>query len=219
LKAFDPQNVRAEAIIGRSADLQVRLVAQADDNPFAEPQGQAPAAPEAPQAPPADNVPPSQLLNSAGGLSDREREVPLSLIELQEERQQILTEKLVTEINSVLEASRQRVSADPAGVLADLEAAMGAVKAATEIDPEVRAMLLRRVNSTIQDVQSRREALNAIQLRAQQQRAEEEAQRRLIDAMILDELRLTQLVDRVRALMYEGFQGNPSAFEEAEAVA
>src|SRR5690606_7615352 len=219
LKTFDPQNVRAEAIIGRSADLQVRAVAQIEENPFAQPPAQAPAAPEAPEAPPADPVPPSQLLNSGSGLPQREGELPASLIELQEERQRILTEKLVTEIDSVLDASRQRVSADPGGVLADLEAALGAVKAATEIDPEVRAMLLRRVNSTILDVQSRREALNAIQLRAQQRRAEEEAQRRLIDAMSLRELRLAQLVDRVRALMFEGFQGNPLAFEEAEAVA
>jgi hypothetical protein len=219
LKNFDPQNVRAEAIIGRSADLQVRMVAQANENPFAQPQDQAPAAPEGPAAPPADPVPPSQLLNSAGGLSAREGQLPASLIEQQEIREQVLTERMVTQINSVLQGARQRVSANPAGVLADLEAAMGAVKAATEIDPEVRAMLLRRVNDTILEVQSRREALNAIQLRAQQRQAEQEAQRRLIDSMILDELRLTQLVDRVRALMYEGFQGNPAAFEEAEAVA
>lgn len=213
LKQFDPQNVIAEAIIGRAGDLRVGLLAQAGDNPVAQPQNAAPAAPEP------DNIPSAQLLNQAGNLSVREQELNATLIELQKERVTVLTEKLVTEIEAVIGASRQRAAESPDGVLADLEAARGAVKTAQDIDPDVRVELMRKVMSAIQNVGSRRESLRAQQIRAQQKRAEQEAQRQLVDAITLDELRLAQLVDRIRALMYEGFQGNPVAFEEAEAVA
>ncbi len=41
----------------------------------------------------------------------------------------------------------------------------------------------------------------------------------MIEAASLEETRLAQLTERVRALLWEGFSGNPEGFEEAEAVA
>ena len=209
LKQVDPQNVRAEAIIGKAGTLRVSYLAQADQ-----------PAPQLDSAPaPTDNIPAAELLNQSTDLSAREQELDATLTLQAKQREKILTEKMATEIEAVITAAQQRMADNPDGVLADLEAARGSVKSSTDINPDVRAQLLRRVTDAIQDVRGRRETLTANQVYAQRKRSEQEAQQRLTDAMVLDELRLTQLVDRIRALMYEGFQGNAIAFEEAEAVA
>ncbi len=235
IKSVDPQNVRAEALIGAASELSVRQVAQVETqeaNPF-EPNANQPApadgAPPAADAPPAafpaqpapnDNLPPSRLLQQQGdGLSQREYETPQSLIEQEALRQQILSEKLALEINQIIDISRRRILDDPAGVEADLKAALATVKSATDVDPDVQAQLLRRVADSLLSAQSRLEVLEANQVRAQQKLAEIEAQQALIDQKSLRERELAQMVDRISALVREGWHGNPLAFEDAEAVA
>ncbi len=225
IKNFDPANVRAEVLIGAAGDLQVRTIAQTeapDDSqapPFpqldpAAPAGPTPATSPTPAAP---AIPDSRLL--PGDLQGRESPLDQSLIEGEVDRRKVAGERLTLDVGQVIESSEQRLNSDPLGARNDLESALGAVKSAQDISPEVRAQLLRRVNSAIDIVRSRTASIDQRNIRAQQRLAEQEAQRRLVEASMLDELRLAQLVDRVRALIWEGYRGNEEGFEEAEAVA
>ncbi|MCA9025869.1 MAG: VWA domain-containing protein [Planctomycetaceae bacterium] len=222
IKKVDPQNVRAEVLIGAAGELSENHVAQVqaeEPNPF-EPANNPPTEAVPPQPAPTDNLPPSRLLQpQANGLQQREFETPQSLIEQEDVRRTILSEKLALEINQIIDVSRRRIIEDPAGVEADLKAALASVKSATDVDPDVQAQLLRRVADALLSAQSRLEVLEANQIRAQQLQAEVEAQQALIDQKLLRERELSQMVDRISALMREGFAGNPQAFEDAEAVA
>ncbi|MBX3438794.1 MAG: hypothetical protein KF861_14970, partial [Planctomycetaceae bacterium] len=155
----------------------------------------------------------------ANDLGPREGESTRSFIEEAEDLRTIRTERLALEIEQLIAASRRRVTDDPAGVQADLQSALGAVKSATDIDPDVQSQLLRRVHDALLATEASREVLDSRQILAQRRLAEIEAQRAMESAAAQRELRLAQLVERIRALVYEGWQGNPEAFEEAEAVA
>ena len=218
IQQIDPMNVHATALIDAGGDLSATQVAQVqaeDENPF-----EVPSDPPADQAPPVEITPQSRLLQpEIGGLEPRELQSPQTLLEQEDVRRRILSQKLASEINRILETSNIRIIDDPAGVEADLKAALATVKSAIDIDPETQAQLLRRVHEGLLSAQSRLEVLEADQIRAQQKRAEVEAQQALIDAEELEKRRVAQMVDRIRALVYEGWQGNPQAFEEGEAVA
>ncbi|MGE3999337.1 MAG: hypothetical protein AB7I48_03910, partial [Planctomycetaceae bacterium] len=199
IKRVDPQNVRAEALLGAASELKVSRVSQ--------------------KAQVSRQLPDSRVLAFQKDLTPREGEPQQGLIDDAEFRRTLLGEKLAADINQLVEASRRRVADDPAGVQLDLESALSAVKSATEIDPDLQAQLLRRVTDALLATAASREVLEARQIQAQRTLAEAEAQRSLRAAEIQKELRLAQLVDRIRALVYEGWQGNPDAFEEGEAVA
>ncbi len=209
IKRVDPQNVRAEALIGAAGNLRVTPVAR---NEAARPFGR--------------TVPESRLLAFAdappqpdAGLSQRESESPQSFIEETEALREIRGQRLAAEVNRIIAGAPRRVAADPEGVRADLESLLGAVKSATDIDPDLQGELLRRVSESLRAVASQQEVLQSRQLQRQRRLAEAEAQAAIVSAEAQEELRLAQLVDRIRALVYEGWQGNPQAFEEAEAVA
>ncbi len=107
----------------------------------------------------------------------------------------------------------------PDEALETLKFALGAVQDATDIIPEARAQLLRRVRSKQLELQTKKRLIEENQIALAERQAAIEAQQRLIDLASEQELELEQLIDRVRALMEEGYHGNDDAFEEAEAVA
>ncbi len=216
IKRVDPQNVRAEALIGAAGELRVTLVARKEAAglfPGQVPESRLLAFAKAPAQPDGASAQPD------GGLSQRESESPQSFIEETEALRVIRGQRLAADVNRIIAGAPRRVAADPAGVLADLESLLGAVKSATDIDPDLQGELLRRVNESLLATGSRQEALESRQLQRQRRLAEAEAQAAIVTAEAQDELRLAQLVDRIRALVFEGWQGNPQAFEEAEAVA
>ncbi|MFG0296041.1 MAG: VWA domain-containing protein, partial [Maioricimonas sp. JB045] len=201
LRNIDPRNVRAASLIdgGRA---EVRMVAQAQPAPAPGPVVEPPP-PGAPQP----------------GLEQREAPADASRIELVEQARIVKAEKLRLELEEAIQLAQQILPTDPAIAEAQLEGVRATIKSATDIDPDVQGELLRQVTAALQDVRSKTEVIIARQAEAQRRLSEIEAQKRLIDFVDLREEKLEQLVDRVRALMDEGFHGNPNAFEEAEAVA
>src|SRR5690606_24163298 len=84
---------------------------------------------------------------------------------------------------------------------------------------EDRAKMMKQLEGELLAATTRRERMQRARDRMQQQLAQKEAQSRLVDAMMLDEERLENLIDRVRALMEEGRHGDDPAYAEAQAVA
>ncbi len=196
IKNFDPNNVRAEVLIGAAGDLKVRTIAQAEPlevPPAGADETQAPPFPDTPvpgdeptppasavpavpgqttppasEVPPAPVVPDSRLLQPNGNNELQSREQPLdqSLIDAEKDRQQIAGERLALEVSQVINSAGQRLGSDPLGARNDLQSAMQAVKSAPDIDADVRAQLLRRVNSAIIDATSRTAALEQRNIRA-----------------------------------------------------
>ena len=69
------------------------------------------------------------------------------------------------------------------------------------------------------ELQTKKRLIEQNQISLAERQAAIESQQRLIDLATEQEYELEQLIDRVRALMEEGYHGNDDAFEEAEAVA
>ncbi len=136
-----------------------------------------------------------------------------------EQRSRIATERLTLEVNQAIEEAQSRALASPEEAIEIVKLQLGAVETATDIIPEARAQLLRRLRNLQLELQNRQTMVeNNLRLLAERQAAIE-AQKRLIDLSTQEEKELEQLIDRVRALMDEGRHGDPDAWENAEAVA
>ncbi|QDU38312.1 hypothetical protein Mal4_26390 [Maioricimonas rarisocia] len=211
LRNIDPRNVRAASLINSEARPELRMVAQAQPAPAPAPAPGPDVQPPVPGAPPQGAPGP--------GLEYRELPADASRIELVEQARIVKAEKLRLELEEAIQDAQEILPSDPGLAQARLEGTLATIKSATDIDPDVQGELLRQVTAALQDIRSQTEVIVARQAEAQRRLAEIEAQKRLIDFVDLREEKLEQLVDRVRALMEEGFHGNPNAFEEAEAVA
>ena len=137
---------------------------------------------------------------------------------LDDVRQKIVlqTQKLRNEVSNAVERARQ--SDDESG-LAQLKQVLGAVKSAIDIAPEDRQRMQKQLESEIQQQENQAELKQQQQRRNLERRAQSEALRRLAEQAMLDEERLDNLIDRVRALMLEGKHGRDEAYAEAQQVA
>ncbi|MFN0197639.1 MAG: hypothetical protein ACKVT0_12920, partial [Planctomycetaceae bacterium] len=140
------------------------------------------------------------------------------LIQKQMEMIEIKSERLRVEVGNTIEESRRITRDDPDAALTLVKRALGVVTTSTDIDPVVRDQLAKRLNNVRIDIQNRQQILEDEHIRRNERKAQNEAQENLVNELLLEEERLEQLVDRVRALLVEGYHSNPSAFEEAEAV-
>ena len=100
-----------------------------------------------------------------------------------------------------------------------LKQVLGAVKSAIDIAPEDRQRMQKQLESEIQQQENQAELKQQQQRRNLERRAQSEALRRLAEQAMLDEERLDNLIDRVRALMLEGKHGRDEAYAEAQQVA
>lgn len=128
------------------------------------------------------------------------------------------TQALRADVDRGIQLALSVVDQDPDAAYDKLSQIRGAVKSATDIDPEARNQLLRQLSAVQQDVASRRQKIALENAERNKRRVETEAQARLIDFMEERDAKLEQMVDRIRALLIEGYQGDPGAFESAEAV-
>lgn len=135
-----------------------------------------------------------------------------------EGQQKVASEKLQLEVSRIIEATREIATNNPDEAITTLKTAQGTVRSASNIDPDVRQQLDRRLGQIIQEVQARKQRTQIEVIRKQERLAEVEAQARLVAEMNARDERLEELIDKVRALMREGYQGRPAAFAEAEAV-
>ena len=140
-----------------------------------------------------------------------------SLIQTQRENIQLQTQKLRNEVSNAIEESRR--NADPDAGLGALKQSLGAVKSAIDIAPEDRQRLQKQLESEILQLSNKREVMQQARVKALESRAQQESLIRLAEQSMLDEERLENLIDRVRALMLEGRHGRDDAYDEAQLVA
>ena len=134
-----------------------------------------------------------------------------------ERNTRVKTQKLQYQVSQVVEASRATRELDSA--IDALRQTMNSVRSATDINPEDRAKMMKQLESELLATENRRDRYQQEQTRKQEALAQQESQKRLQETAMLEEERLENLIDRVRALMLAGRHGDGAAFGEAQAVA
>ncbi|MEX0704244.1 MAG: hypothetical protein WD069_19245 [Planctomycetales bacterium] len=215
--AVDPENVAAKALVTAAANQRkpgasrVLVVAQAEVPPAPGEPGPSVLDEFAPR--PGRPVPPDFLPGS-----QPPRPPGADLIAEQEEIVRIRTEQLRVETNRAMEQARQVAVTDPVGARLVLEQQLVTIEHA-DIFPEVRRDLKKILQGRISQYKLRADAVERERVLLAEKQAQLEAQRRLIEQMTIEEERIAQLVDQVRALLEEGVHGNDDAYEQAELVA
>lgn len=192
LQTIDPNNGRGRSLINASGEaqiLQVQVTEPAAEAAPAEPNGVDPAR-EAPR--------------TTTGID--------SYVEVRKAK----GEKLAQEVNQGMADAKRIFTASPDAGMTMLETITGNIKAATDIEPELREQLLRRIQQQKVQFVVEKERQDAKNTQKLVRNAEREAQRVIIDYQQDRDRQLEQMVNRIRALMDDAFHGDPNAFEEAE---
>ncbi len=129
----------------------------------------------------------------------------------------VKTQKLRNQVSSAIESARK--SDDPDAGLNRLKQVLDAVKSAIDIVPEDRLRLQKQLEGEILQQNNQKEIREQRRTQALVARSQLEATQRLAEQLMLDEGRLENLIDRVRALMSEGKHGRDEAYAEAQDVA
>lgn len=210
LRELDPANGHAQIAKNRVGKLMIQTVAQVDEQPVGE---AAPAAPDAPaaEAPPAETATPEEL-------KGRENPVNQSPIAQEEARRQARAQKFRQQLNNDIEQARRALSTAPDAAVSRVEGSRGAIKSSMDIDADEKAQLLKQADSALTDIRNKIEVIQGRIQSSEQRKAEQEAQQRVIDFAAEQDEKLRQIVDRIRALMDDGYHGDQAGFEEAEAV-
>lgn len=208
LRQLDPANTHANVVKNRVGKLMIQTVAQVDDKPAADAAGEAPAAPDAP----AQETPASEELKG------RDKPVDLSPIAQEEARRKARTQKLRQQLTTDIEQAKRALNTAPDAAVSLVESSRGAIKSAMDIDADEKAQLLKTADAALTDIRNRIEVIQGRIQATEQRKAEQEAQQRVIDFTSEQDEKLRQIVDRIRALMDDGYHGDGNAFEEAEAV-
>lgn len=193
IREIDPQNETAGRLLASSAKLNTKLVSQ-------------------------ENVEPADPTAVPSTTGDTKQEAG-SLIGQMEAITEIKTQQMKLQVNRAIESARGSSAEDPDASINLIKKAQGGVSSAQDIDPDVRLNLIKRLQSVLADIKGQKEVQEQRQIRQREKVAAIEAQKRLISQIQLDDERMEQLIDRVRALLDEAARGNPSAYGEAEAVA
>jgi uncharacterized protein with von Willebrand factor type A (vWA) domain len=130
---------------------------------------------------------------------------------------QVRTQKMQQMVSQVIDAAR--ATSEPEIAIDELKRVTTVVRSAIDINPEDRAKMLKQLEGELLAATNRSETLRQARDRMQQALAQKEAQARLAEQMMLEEERLDNLIDRVRALMSAGRHGDDNAYAEAQAVA
>jgi uncharacterized protein with von Willebrand factor type A (vWA) domain len=129
----------------------------------------------------------------------------------------VRTQKMQLMVSQVIGAARS--TGEPEIAIDELKRVMTVVRSAIDINPEDRAKMIKQLEGELLASTNRNETLRQARDRMQQSLAQKEAQQRLAEQMLIDEERLDNLIDRVRALMSAGKHGDDAAYAEAQAVA
>lgn len=205
IKKADPQNVNVQVLLGAADKAKNRARTVAFQQP--------------PDEESLLNQP--QFQNQPEGIDNSlpEDQPGEGLIPDVQQIRQIKTERLTLEVNSAIEEAENLALTSPEEALDVVKLTLGNVESATDIIPEARAQLLRRLRSLQLELRNRQTQMFENQRMLAERQAAIEAQQRLVDLATQEELELERLIDRVRAAMEEGYHGQEDAFERAEAVA
>ena len=157
--------------------------------------------------------------DTASPLNGRQKPLDLSPIAQEEARRKARTQKLRMQLETDITEARRAISTSPEAAVTLLEGSRAGIKSATDIDADDKAQLLKQADAALTDLKNKQEVLRGRIQASEQRKAEQEAQQRVIDYSAEQNEKLKQLVDRIRALMDDGYHGDSNAFEEAEAVA
>lgn len=141
---------------------------------------------------------------------------PISAVE---EKVRVRTEYLGRQVQQVLREAEQLERDNPDVAENVLKDTLETVKASTDIDPDARLDMIRRLQSSLSDVQMSRQVNELKAAQRQQKLAAAEARRALITDLELEEERLQTLIETVRQHIEDARKGEDSAYDEAEAVA
>ncbi len=142
-----------------------------------------------------------------------------SLLEREEQRRQINTERLTLQVTRAIEGIQAFAAEEPDGALSDLKRVLNLVDSAPDVEPDVREQLRRRLRGVMQDVRNQREDNEQAQVLALERQAQIETEKVLIEQLEAREERLEYLIERVRALIDDGIHGDDASYSEAEEVA
>lgn len=215
LGQLDPANVKAKGLKNRVGKLLIQTVAQVEEAPAGD---AAPAAPEAPAAEPPAAEAPAAETPTPEELQGRDKPVDLSPIAQEEARRNARAQKLRQQLTNDIEEAKRALSTAPDAAVSRVEGSRGAIKSALDIDADEKAQLLKQADAALTDIRNKIEVIQGRIQATEQRKAEQEAQQRVIDFATEQDEKLRQIVDRIRALMDDGFHGDQTAFEEAEAV-
>lgn len=198
LQDLDPTNAQAKRLLDPQPTLKVkpisRQVAQAEEKP-------------------ADG----SLLNRDE--FQRNPSDGRSLILDEVARQQIIGEKLRLEVSRAIQDARRLAAVEPDNAITILKRAYGAVKSTIDAPIDLRQQLGKQLQGVIADVRAQKEVAEQKQIHLQEQLAVQESEKRLQEKLTLEDEKLENLIDRVRALLHDGERGNDAAYVEAEAAA
>ena len=141
-----------------------------------------------------------------------------SLIDRQEELLRVRLDRLQLQVSRSIETARGLRSSEPSLAISLLKESLETVRSTTDIEPNGRRDLLRRIESALEQTESAKEQLQLARSQAEERQSVQESQRRLITSLELEDETLETLIDQVRGLMDEARHGNDNAYEEAEAV-
>ena len=141
------------------------------------------------------------------------------LLEQEQLLRSVRAERLDREVRRVIDAANHEAARDPDAALAELKRTLTAVAADSDVDPDVREKLRARVQSVFDQLLLRKEQLDIDRIQSVEKNAAQQARDLAVDQLVQRDEQIEQMIDKVRALMAEGYSGNADAFQRAEDVA
>ena len=191
---LDPMNPEAATVLKLAANVSRKAnQADAEDD----------AAPAAGQAAP----------EGAGAATRVDADADGALLDEVERQDRVFVQFLQSEVMNTINQAKGLMGFDPESAANNLKLVMEKVRQAPELDPEVRAQLIDKIEGALQSA-SRQALVKAEKdLRRQQIESEEKARQRIVKDLYLQEEKIDQLMARFNALMDE------ERYRDAEAVA
>jgi hypothetical protein len=135
-----------------------------------------------------------------------------------EQRVRVRTEYLARQVQATLREVERRERDEPDLAINTLKDVLETVKASTDIDPDARLDMMRRLKSSLYGVQSARQVYELAEAAAQRRLSANEAREGLITDLKLEEERLETLIETVRQNLVDARKGDDAAYDEAESV-
>lgn len=140
-------------------------------------------------------------------------------LEKSEARAEILTQQLVQSANAAIAEANRVASEQPEYALTLLKDLLDTIRASSDVAPEKREELERRVINAYSRVDLARETNEIRQREESEIEANKEARRNLLAESEIEQERLQTLISQVRGLLDRARHGDVAAYEEAETAA
>jgi len=205
VRELDPANVEAETILHASQKVQTVAVA------LTRMQNEGPSEPPAAGINGAPDAGPNAI--SPGTAKDADL--------LEEERgvRAIRSERLSKEVSRTIDAANKSGTTDPDAALGALKRTLTTVIGSNDIDPDVREKLRGKLQASIDRLLTAKDKIEMDRISSLERMSATRAREMATEQLVLRDEQLEQLIAKVSALIYEGYIGNPDAFERAEEVA